>query len=915
MDEKVTQVVFGRLHYIGVAVLLTAAVFAALLLCLTLPAPPLAAAQLVAVNQTDVPTSGSIVFVTPTQSSMFVLGVTSVRATVLTANGQPAKSEPVTFTLLGSGTLSPVYQTTSHHDGTARTTFTASVTAGAVRIRATALGVTGEATITVTAGAAAQIALTAQPATLVANGAATATLRAAVRDAYGNPKGGQNVIFAAAGGTLQPGPASTDARGLITWTFVAGTTARTAVVTATAGAASSTVSITLTAGAASQVALSATPPQIVADGVSTSTITALVQDAGNNPVADVFVVFQRTAGAFISEVDGIAVALTSPDGRASVVLRSSIQVQTSTVTAIIANANPASVPVVFSAEIPHTLTLHIQPNRIEANGIATATVAVTVLDRFNNLNVNTPVTLTTTAGTFPGGGQSVVAATNGAGVASTVLRAGTAVTVATVTARAGDRQIIRQVELVPGPPATLTVTAFPTTLVANGVQTATIAVIVTDQLAHRVAGAPVGFAAALGTVAPAVAATGPNGRATVVFTAGTAIGQAVVTATVAGLTSPVTLTLVVEAPTSLTLAVTPQYLRVGASANVTAEVRDRYANPVAGAPVLFSAPDVLGRFVDPARAGAAPAHSVTVNTGVNGAAHALLATTGVGAGTVTATAAVLQQGIDIVVDNALVMLPIIQRKDPPPPPPLPMLANGNFEAGPGVGWAQAWPAGTQDEIVIACAAISDPIVRAGCGGIYLAWLGGRRVVVQMEIYQTTSALPAVYTAQVKFRYLTFSDRSECNRDYARVLANDVEIRRYSLCSTQDTNAWTADLVNLANFSGQAITLKFNIVLSGGRLGNFFVDDVALCSDSDLAPDGTPSCAGTQVQADIMAVDLAEAETAGAAVRPDESAPQETPETVDGADQSGVDRLLPVDSDAGSQPSPPDANEQDNSSDE
>jgi len=836
----------------------------------------------------------------------------TIRALVRDANGNPKGGQNVDFVAAG-GTVQPGAASTDAR-GLITRTFVAGVVARTAVVTATAGVVRGVVSITLTAGAPSQVTLTATPPQIVADGVSTSTITALVRDANGNPKGGQNVDFVAAGGTVQPGAASTDARGLITRTFVAGVVARTAIVTATAGVVRGVVSITLTAGAPSQIALAAAPTQIVADGVSTSTITALVRDAGNNPVSNISVFFNATGGSF---VDGVVTKPTDSFGRASVGLRSTTNAQIVHVTAVDATNNQSSTVVSFIPGTPHNLSIGIQPNRLEANGTATATVAVTVSDVNNNLNGNTPVTITTTAGSLPNGAQSIVAATNGAGVASTVLRAGTAVTVATVTARAGDKEISAKADFVAGSPATLTVTAIPMTLIADGVQTAAVTVTVTDRLAHPVTGAQVGFAASLGNITPAAAATGPNGRAAAVFTAGTVVGQAMVTATVAGLTSPVTLTLMAGTPTSMTLAVTPQYLRVGASANVTAEVHDRYANPVAGTPVTFSAPDALGRFVELDRVGATPSHSVTVSTGVNGAAYALLVTTGVGTDTVTAIAAALQKGISITVDNALVMLPIIERKDPPPPP-LPVLANGNFEAGPEAGWSQRHILGPQDPMIVLCNSIADPAVRTRCStSVYIAWLGGRRVAENMELFQTTAALPEVYPAQVKFFYLTFSDRpgSECNRDYARVLANDVEIRRYPLCSTQDTNAWTADLVDLAAFSGVPLTLKFNIVLSGGRLGNFFIDDVALCSDSDLAPDGTPPCAGTQVQADIMAGDLAEAETAGAAVRPDESAPQETPETVDGADQSGVDRLLPVDSDAGSQPSPPDAGEQDNSSDE
>ena len=111
---------------------------------------------------------------------------------------------------------------------------------------------------------------------------------AVVKDAVGNPvEPGTQVDFAATPfGALNPATTTTDANGQARSSL---TSTQTGLVTvrATAGAVTSVgVQALFVAGPAAQVALSALPDSIPADGASSSLITANLTDLNGNPVAD-----------------------------------------------------------------------------------------------------------------------------------------------------------------------------------------------------------------------------------------------------------------------------------------------------------------------------------------------------------------------------------------------------------------------------------------------------------------------------------------------------------------------------------------------------------------------------------------------------------------------------------------------------
>ncbi|MBC7262531.1 MAG: right-handed parallel beta-helix repeat-containing protein, partial [Chloroflexi bacterium] len=145
------------------------------------------------------------------------------------------------------------------------------------------------------------------------------------------------------------------------------------------------------------------------------------------------------------------------------------------------------------------------------------------------------------------------------------------------------------------PPISLTLTAAPASIPANGVATSTITATASGGGYNILDGTWITFTSDLNTsVLPAFAAFG-GGRANTVLTAGTLAGVATIT----GMAEPglegqiVTVTLTAGAPHTMALDVMTRTIPNSCDTSqgwtvVTATVRDRYGNPVPGVPVTFT---------------------------------------------------------------------------------------------------------------------------------------------------------------------------------------------------------------------------------------------------------------------------------------------------------------------------------------
>jgi len=182
--------------------------------------------------------------------------------------------------------------------------------------------------VTFTPGPPRFVIVTASPPSIPIAGRSS-IVAATVRDMGNNPvANGTVVTFTTSLGTVNP-PITTTTDGIALATLTSGTRTGTAIVTATVGTVLGTTNVTFTTPfPPSMVVVTAYPPQIPADGMSTSTITATVTEFYGNPVADgTAVYFFVTPGATIAPstartVGGIATAtLTAGTAPMSVVVR------------------------------------------------------------------------------------------------------------------------------------------------------------------------------------------------------------------------------------------------------------------------------------------------------------------------------------------------------------------------------------------------------------------------------------------------------------------------------------------------------------------------------------------------------------------------------------------------------------------
>jgi len=178
--------------------------------------------------------------------------------------------------------------------------------------------------VTITAGAATQIALSAGDGQTATAGSAVSVAPAVlVRDVSNNPVSNVGVTFAVAsgGGTVVPVAAvATNASGIATvtsWTL--GTVAGTNTLTAAAsGLTGSPITFTATGavGAATQIgANSALTQSATVNTAVTTPPSVVVRDANNNPVAGVAVTFAVTAGG--GSILPLAAVLTNASGIAT----------------------------------------------------------------------------------------------------------------------------------------------------------------------------------------------------------------------------------------------------------------------------------------------------------------------------------------------------------------------------------------------------------------------------------------------------------------------------------------------------------------------------------------------------------------------------------------------------------------------
>jgi hypothetical protein len=233
----------------------------------------------------------------------------TVTVTAKDANGTPVSGASVVLAATGAGNTVVQPAGATNASGVASGTLS-STAAGTKTVSATinGVGVTQTATVSVSAAAASDLAITTQPSSTVAGGTIAPAVAVEVRDAFGNKVAGATDAVTLAittnpgGGTLggtTTVPASGGVASFSTLSIDAPGTGY--VLTASAAGLNSATSSAFDVTPApppvapDQSAIDASPTTITAGGgASASTITVTARDAGGNPVSGVAVVLSAT---------------------------------------------------------------------------------------------------------------------------------------------------------------------------------------------------------------------------------------------------------------------------------------------------------------------------------------------------------------------------------------------------------------------------------------------------------------------------------------------------------------------------------------------------------------------------------------------------------------------------------------------
>jgi hypothetical protein len=374
-------------------------------------------------NQTAGPAATVTVALNPTAIVANGTSTTTATATVKDAEGHLLSSETnVTFGSSDSG--EKVGTPTNAGGGTYTATITSSTTVGTPTITASDGTASGVATLTQTAGPAAAVTVALSPTSIIANGTATTTATATVKDAGGNLLPSEKVTFASSDTGDKVSATTNAGSGTYTSTITSSTTVGTPTITATDGTVSGTATLTQTTDPPATVTVALNPTSIIANGTATTTATATVKDAGGNLLPSSTVTFSSSDTG-----DKVSTTTNAGNGTYTATITSSTTVGTPTITATDGTVS-GTATLTQTVGSAAAVTVAVTPAVILADGISTATATATVKDAQGHLLTGQAVSFKSTdPGQFFG-----QVSDDGNGTYSVQVRGSTRVGSATVTA-------------------------------------------------------------------------------------------------------------------------------------------------------------------------------------------------------------------------------------------------------------------------------------------------------------------------------------------------------------------------------------------------------------------------------------------------------------------------------------------------
>ncbi|MBN2201358.1 Ig-like domain-containing protein [bacterium] len=420
--------------------------------------------------------------------------------------------------------------------------------------------------------------IAASPGYILANGQDQAFVSVKVVDAGNRPVAGASVNFNASAGVIQTQD-ETDAMGVATvpLTSSESTVDVTSTVSATYGSQTVTTQVVFEGV---EMAVSASPLAILADGRSTSQVRVVMKRSTSK------IAITGAALRFAADLGTIpASASTNQEGVAEVSLTSSTTVGTAHVTVLYGTSLTGRASVNFQESVPTYLQVSATPPVLPADGKSQSEIRAIVSDANRNPVPDGTLVQFELA---RGSGTLDRQKTTDNGAASTYLTAGTRPDNAWVRVIVGALRDSILVVYTVGQPYQVLINASPTRIAADGIEISNISARVLDEQGNPVTGVTVFFTASIGDITPN-APTDGQGMAYGQFSSGI-VGTATVTATVKlpgnqTLSSDVVIQATAGGSNSIQLRFNPVWIGVrdtgqNQTMTVYADIKDAKNNPV-----------------------------------------------------------------------------------------------------------------------------------------------------------------------------------------------------------------------------------------------------------------------------------------------------------------------------------------------
>ncbi|MFL5845058.1 MAG: beta strand repeat-containing protein [Solirubrobacteraceae bacterium] len=341
-----------------------------------------------------------------------------------------------------------------------------------------------------------------------------------------------------------------------------------------------TTLVQLSIGAAHTVSVSVNPTPIVADGLTTTTATATVEDLNGNRLTGETVSISapgHTVGPVTDQGNGVYTAT----------ITSTVTAGDTTVTAS-DGSRSGTTTLTQTPGTPHDVSV-ATPATITADGVDSTSVTATVRDSHGNAVPGRTVTFVSDDLQ-----HFDAVSDNGDGTYTAVVTSNTVAGTSTITATDTGSGLSGVTTLTQraGAVDTVALTLAPSSVTADGTSTSTATVTVEDANHNRVSGDPVEITAA-GTGKPAVGTVTDNhdGTYTATITASTTAGAFTITAADGAKSDAKTLTQTAGAATTVTVTLSPTSVIANgtSTSTATATVTDTNGNPISGHTVSFGA--------------------------------------------------------------------------------------------------------------------------------------------------------------------------------------------------------------------------------------------------------------------------------------------------------------------------------------